>query len=79
MTKTYCDRCGKEIERATRIRIPTKKTSGGFETEDREVCKGCEIDYARIISQLTDIRFVLFEGFMENGNRGETLQDEMKR
>lgn len=65
MIKIYCDRCGRETRCTGKIRIPTKKTIGGFETEEKDVCNDCGREYDEIISQLTDIRFVLFKSFME--------------
>ena len=65
MIKCYCDRCGKEIDRTNKIHIPKQKTKYGFETVEKEVCSACEEEFNDIISKLVDIRFVLFEGFMD--------------
>lgn len=65
MIRCYCDRCGKEIDRTNKIRIPKQKTTYGFETVEKEVCSECEEEFNDIISKLVDIRFILFEGFMD--------------
>lgn len=65
MTKYYCDRCGVECGDLNTIKIPTKRTSFGFETEPMEVCASCQKEYDRIIDALIDIRFLMFEKFFE--------------
>lgn len=65
MIKFYCDRCGKESEKLYEIKIPTQKREhNSFSTKPYQVCADCESEYDNIIDKLTDIRFVLFNGFM---------------
>lgn len=65
MVKFYCDRCGKESERLHEIKIPTQKRKyHNFDTKPYNVCVDCENEYDNIIGKLTDIRFILFDGFM---------------
>lgn len=65
MIKHYCDRCGVECEGRDLaiIKIPTKRTKTGFETEPLDVCPTCEKEYMQIIDTLTDIRFIMFDKF----------------
>ena len=67
MIKLYCDRCGKECSHLIEIKIPTEKTIGGFATSDFMVCGECKKEYNDVIDKLTDIRFVMFRGFMKGG------------
>jgi len=69
MVKFYCDRCGKESEKLHEIQIPTQKSSShSFYTQHCQVCIDCKSEYDNIIDKLTDIRFVLFNGFMREDN-----------
>lgn len=66
MTKYFCDRCGKEVKRTTQIKVPKEKLSGGnFSTMSIEVCDDCKKEFDIIIDKLTDIRFILFNDFIE--------------
>lgn len=66
MTKYFCDRCGKESEKLTEIPIPDEKTStNSFSTKFVHVCNDCENEFDNIINKLIDIRFILFNDFME--------------
>ncbi len=72
MIKFYCDRCKKETEKLVEIKIPTVKNNyGGFDTKLYQVCVDCESEYDDIIGKLTDIRFVLFDGFMRKEDEGK--------
>lgn len=65
MVKFYCDRCGKETEKLHEIKMPTQKREHhSFDTKSCQVCVSCQREYNDIICKLTDIRFVLFSGFM---------------
>ena len=67
MTKYFCDRCGKESEKLTKIRIPDKKQPhiNSFSTKSICVCSDCENEFDNLINKLTDIRFILFDDFMK--------------
>ena len=72
MVKFYCDRCKKETKKLVEIKIPTVKNSyGDFETKSCQVCVSCQREYNDIICKLTDIRFVLFGGFMIKEDEGK--------
>lgn len=72
MIKFYCDRCKKETEKLVEIKIPTVKNNyGSFDTKPCQVCVGCQREYNDIICKLTDIRFVLFDGFMRKEDEGK--------
>lgn len=72
MVKFYCDRCGKESEKLHEIKIPThKREHHNFDTKPCQVCADCENEYYQIIDKLTDIRFVLFDGFMRKEDEGK--------
>ena len=72
MVKFYCDRCGRESEELNQIKIPTQKTAyNTFNTKPYQVCVDCENQYNNIIDKLTDIRFVLFDGFMRKDDGGK--------
>lgn len=65
MIKLYCDRCGKESDKLYEIKIPTQKSEHhSFDTKPCHVCLDCRHEYDDIIDKLTDIRFVLFHGFI---------------
>ena len=65
MIKHFCDRCGKEAKRTVHIKIPKEKLGdGNFTTTPIEVCDDCEKEFVKIIDQLIDIRFILFDDFM---------------
>ena len=56
MTKYFCDRCGKECQELTEIRIPFKKIScDSFETWPIKVCYECKKEFDNIIDKLIDI------------------------
>ena len=72
MTKYFCDRCGKECQKLTEIRIPFKKIScDSFETRPIKVCYECKKEFDNIIDKLIDIRLDLFNEFM-----GANLSDD---
>lgn len=72
MVKFYCDRCGKENEKLHEIKIPTQKREHhSFDTKPYQVCVECKNEYDNIIDKLTDIRFVLFDGFMRKEDEGK--------
>lgn len=67
MTRYFCDRCGKEAEKLTEIKIPSRKNNfGSFETKSLSVCRDCKKEFDDIIDKLVDIRFILFGTFMTN-------------
>ena len=66
MKKYFCDRCGKEAEKLINIPLPDEKTNDtGFSSKLICVCKDCENEFDKILSKLIDIRFILFNDFME--------------
>lgn len=72
MVKFYCDRCGKEVENLIEIKIPaTKKNYGSYDTKSCQVCAGCKRAYDDISVKATDIRFILFDGFMRKEDEGK--------
>lgn len=72
MVKFYCDRCKKETKKLVEIKIPTQKREHhSFSTEPYQVCVDCESEYDNIIDKLTDIRFILFNGFMRKEDEGK--------
>lgn len=68
MIKLFCDRCEKEASRLFEIKIPTKETAFGFETESKNVCKECEKEANKIYEQLREIRFILFQNFIKGAD-----------
>lgn len=66
MIKYFCDRCEKEVNNLTNIKIPKEKTGyNGFTVESIHVCSDCKKEFDDINNKLTDIRFVLFSNFMK--------------
>ena len=71
VVKYYCDRCGKETKNLEQISVPSEKKRNSFLPKLFQVCPECEKEYDDIINKLTDIRFVLFDGFMRKEDEGE--------
>ena len=67
MIKYYCDRCGKESPRLADVIIPNIKGSLSFEGKTVHLCPDCEKEANDIYNKLTDIRFILFDGFIKGG------------
>lgn len=68
MTKCFCDRCGKECEKLTEIKIPYKKASFGcFSTRSLMVCADCEKEHIVLLEKTMEIRFILYGDFMKGG------------
>jgi DNA-directed RNA polymerase subunit RPC12/RpoP len=66
MIKYFCDRCGKEVGKTIQIKIPKEKLKyGDFRATSIGVCDDCKKEFDKIIDKLTDIRFILFDDFME--------------
>ena len=67
MIKKYCDRCGKEVNSLLDIKIPNIKASISFENKTIAVCISCKEEADNLYDKLTDIRFIMFKGFMKGG------------
>ena len=65
MIKLYCDRCGKETNRLSDVKIPGTKGSLSFATKTVALCVSCEKEADNLHDKATDVHFLLFRDFMK--------------
>lgn len=70
MIKYYCDRCGKECKNNIDmfdVKIPHERHSASFSAKTVQLCRDCKKVADNLHEKLTDIHFLLFKDFMEEG------------
>lgn len=77
MTKYFCDRCGKEADHLTQIKVPKAYCDqvSTYTTEVMSVCKDCYKEYRRLESTLlpaiVKLKYAMFREFFMNGSDAE--------
>ena len=77
MTKYFCDRCGKEADYLSSIKVPKEKNKYGFSysTAVINICKDCYNEYNRLertlLPAITELRFAMFREFFMDRSDAE--------